>query len=343
MIRVGIAGATGYTGLELLRICSNHPEVEIIWATSDSYSGIELKNYCPAWQGRACIVLEKPDMDKMAREVDVVFLGLPHGVSMDYIPAILPHAKVIDLGADFRIQNLEVYEKCYGLHHKLPTVVREAVYGIPEIYRQKIKTAQIIANPGCYPTSIIIPLHPLLKNQIIHPEIIADSKSGVTGAGKKPTEVTHFCEVDENFKAYKIGEHRHQPEIQEQLSKAYGDSVEIIFTPHLLPIKRGILSTIYVQGDPSISEKEMWNVIDNFYQNEPWVRVYPLGQFPEIKWVLGSNFCDIGLKQVGKNHFVIVSAIDNLTKGASGQAVQNMNVLFGIDERVGLPSSVLYP
>ena len=343
MVRVGIVGATGYTGLELLRICSHHPEVEIIWATSDSYSGVELEKYCPAWQGRAGMVFEKPDLEKMAREVDIVFLGLPHGVAMDYVPTILPHAKVIDLGADFRIQNLEVYERCYGLNHKTPSIVREAIYGIPEIYRQQIKEARIIANPGCYPTSIIIPLYPLLKNHIIQPEIIADSKSGVTGAGKKPTEITHFCEVDENFKAYKIGEHRHQPEIQEQLSQAFGNPVEVIFTPHLLPIKRGILSTIYAQMEPSLSEKEMWDILNKFYQDEPWVRIYPIGQFPELKWVLGSNFCDIGIKKVDEKHVVIVSALDNLTKGASGQAVQNMNILFGIDERVGLPNSVLYP
>jgi N-acetyl-gamma-glutamyl-phosphate reductase len=343
MIRVGIAGATGYTGLELLRICAHHPEVEVIWTTSDSYPGVELNHYCPAWRGRTCMTFEKPEMEKMARQVDMVFLGLPHGVSMDYVPTILPHAKIVDLGADFRIKNIGVYEKAYGLQHKIPSVVAEAVYGIPEIYRNEIQRAQIVANPGCFPTSIIIPLYPLLRERVIHPEVIADSKSGVTGAGKKPNEATHFCEVDENFKAYKIGEHRHHPEIQEQLSFAFGDQVDLVFTPHLLPLKRGILSTIYVQVDKSFSESDGFALWQKYYEREPWVRIYPAGTFPELKWVLGSNYCDIGMKKVDDRHLIIVSAIDNLTKGASGQAIQNMNIMFGIDERVGLPDSVLYP
>ncbi|MGC8778782.1 MAG: N-acetyl-gamma-glutamyl-phosphate reductase, partial [Candidatus Caldatribacteriaceae bacterium] len=240
MIRAGIIGATGYTGLELLRILESHPEVRLEWVTSESYAGMELDDYCPALRKRMRFTLRKQELSEWAREVDVVFLALPHGLSMDYAPFLLEKAKIIDLGADFRIQDAEVYKKHYRLEHRAKSLLGEAVYGIPEIYRAEIRKARLVANPGCYPTSVIIPLYPFLREGIRFQSVVVDSKSGVSGAGKKATEDVHFCEVDENFKAYKVGEHRHQPEIEEQLRR-WGEMGDLTFVPHLLPLRRGIL------------------------------------------------------------------------------------------------------
>lgn len=342
MIRVGIIGATGYTGLELLRILESHPEVRLEWVTSESYAGMELEEYCPALQKRMRFTLRKQELSEWAREVDVVFLALPHGLSMDYAPFLLEKAKVIDLGADFRIQDAEVYKERYRLEHRAKSLLKEAVYGIPEIYRAEVRKARLVANPGCYPTSVIIPLYPFLREGIHFRSVVVDSKSGVSGAGKKATEDVHFCEVDENFKAYKVGEHRHQPEIEEQLRK-WGGVESLTFVPHLLPLRRGILSTIYLDLVDERDEESLWEIWEDYFMEESWVRVLPRGRFPELKWVLGSNFIDMGLKKLGAGKVVVISAIDNLTKGASGQAVQNMNVMFGLDEKVGLPSAVLYP
>lgn len=343
VIRVGIVGGTGYTGLELLRILEKHPGTRVEWVTSEHYAGTMRDEYCPAWNKRESVCFEAQDLEGLASRVDVVFLALPHGVSMEWVPKILDRTKVIDLGADFRIKNSVVYQACYGLEHLSPLCVKEAVYGIPEVYRFQIRNARLIANPGCYPTSILIPLIPLLKENLIESRIIADSKSGVSGAGKMATENTHFCEVDGNFKTYNLGKHRHQPEIREQLSFFSKNSVDLIFTPHLLPLKRGILSTIYVDLQEGVREIDLREVWKSYYDPEPWVRVFPPNRFPEIKWVTGSNFVDIGLAVLEPRHLVIVSALDNLTRGASGQAIQNMNIMFGLDERLGLPVSVLYP
>lgn len=342
MIRAGIIGATGYTGLELLRILENHPEVCLEWVTSESYAGMELGEYCPALRGRIHFTLRKQELAEWAREVDVVFLALPHGLAMDYVPFLLEKTRVIDLGADFRIRDIGVYEKHYRLEHRARSLVQEAVYGIPEIYRSAIRTARLVANPGCYPTSVIIPLYPFLREGIRFRSVVIDSKSGVSGAGKKATDDVHFCEVDENFKAYKVGEHRHQPEIEEKL-RQWGEIESLTFVPHLLPLKRGILSTIYLDLAGDIEEETLWAAWQKYYAEEPWVRILPRGKFPELKWVLGSNFVDMGLKKLGKEKVVVIAAIDNLTKGASGQAVQNMNVMFGLNEKTGLPVTVLYP
>ncbi|MEN3185772.1 MAG: N-acetyl-gamma-glutamyl-phosphate reductase [Atribacterota bacterium] len=342
MIRAGIIGATGYTGLELLRILENHPGVRLEWVTSESYAGVELEEYCPALRRRIHCTLRKQELAEWAREVDVVFLALPHGLAMDYVPFLLEATRVIDLGADFRIQNIDIYEKHYHLEHRAKSLVNEAVYGIPEIYRSTIRTAMLIANPGCYPTSVIIPLYPFLREGIRFRSVVIDSKSGVSGAGKKATEDVHFCEVDENFKAYKVGEHRHQPEIEEKLGQ-WGEIESLTFVPHLLPLKRGILSTIYLDLIDDVGEETLWITWQKYFAEEPWVRILPRGKFPELKWVLGSNFIDMSLKKLGKGKVVVISAIDNLTKGASGQAVQNMNVMFGLNEKTGLPVTVLYP
>ncbi|WP_438315343.1 N-acetyl-gamma-glutamyl-phosphate reductase [Candidatus Caldatribacterium sp. SIUC1] len=343
MVRVGILGGTGYTGLELLRILAGHPEVEISWVHSERFSGMSLEGYCPAWRKRVTLVISGQEVLDRAREVDVVFTALPHGVAMEYIPGLLEVTRVIDLSADFRFRCRETYEQWYGIPHKAPHLLGEAVYGLPEIYRERIRTARLVANPGCYPTSVIIPLFPLLREGLIVPPIVVDSKSGVSGAGKKASEDLHFCEVDENLRAYSIGTHRHGPEIAEQLSALGGKESEVYFVPHLLPVKRGILSTMYITLAKEVSEEDLLILWEQAFSEEPWVRVFPRGRFPELKWVVGSNFIDLGLKKVGARNVVVVSAIDNLTKGASGQAVQNLNVMFGIDERVGLPGGVLYP
>lgn len=343
MVRVGIIGGTGYTGLELLRILSEHPEAEIQWVHSERFAGMPLEEYCPAWRKRSSILLSGQEVFDRAEEVDVIFAALPHGTAMEYIPQLLEKTRVIDLSADFRFQCQKTYEAWYKIPHKAPHLLPQAVYGIPEIYRERIRTAHLVANPGCYPTSVIIPLFPFLEEKLVLPPIIVDSKSGVSGAGKKVSEDVHFCEVDENLKAYNVGVHRHGPEIEEQLTLLGGRKYQVFFVPHLVPLKRGILSTIYVTLSREIPEEELLVLWEETFSKEPWVRIFPKGHLPELKWVVGTNFIDMGLRKVGERSIVIVSAIDNLTKGASGQAVQNLNVMFSIDERVGLPEGVLYP
>ncbi len=343
MVRVGILGGTGYTGLELLRILAEHPEVEVQWVHSERFAGMFLEEYCPAWKGRKHLVISGQEVLNRVEEVDVVFVALPHGVAMEYVPRLLERTRVIDLSADFRFRDPTVYEAWYRTPHKAPELLSQAVYGIPEIYRERIRNARLVANPGCYPTSVLIPLFPFLRRGMLSSPIIIDSKSGVSGAGKKASDDLHFCEIDENFRAYNVGIHRHSPEITEQISFLGGEEQQVVFVPHLLPLKRGILTTIYVMFQGDASEEELFSLWEEAFSGEPWVRVFPKGYLPELKWVVGSNFVDIGLRKVGPRTFVIVSAIDNLTKGASGQAVQNLNVMFGIDERTGLPRGVLYP
>lgn len=343
MVKVGILGSTGYTGLELLRILTEHPEVEVRWMHSERFAQIPLGEYCPAWRKRSEFVISGQEVFDRAEEVDAVFVALPHGVAMEYVPRLLEKTRVIDLSADFRFRNPGTYETWYKVPHKAPDLLSQAVYGIPEIYREHIRGARLVANPGCYPTSVIIPLFPFLQQGLLGPSIVVDSKSGVSGAGKKASDELHFCEVDENCKAYSIGVHRHTPEIGEQLSFLGKGEYQVVFVPHLLPLKRGIISTIYATLQRDISEEGLLALWEEAFAEEPWVRVLPKGYFPELKWVVGSNFIDMGLRKVGTHTLVVVAAIDNLTKGASGQAVQNLNVMFGIDERVGLPTGVLYP
>ena len=343
MVCIGIMGATGYTGLELLRILTQHPGVEVCWVGSESFPDVKLEDYCPAWWGRSNLILQKQEVENL-EGVEVVFLGLPSGVAVDYVPSLLQKGiRVIDLGADFRLKNVEAFQKYYRLEHRVPHLLQEAVYGIPEIYGEELKTARLVANPGCYPTSVIIPLYPFLREKIVSPSIIVDSKSGVTGAGKKPTEDNQFCEVDENFKAYKVGEHRHQPEIKEQLELAAQREINLVFTPYLLPLKRGILTTIYLTLEKDVKEEELLSIWKDYWKDKPWVRIFPLHRFPELRWVVGSNFIDLGLKKVGENQLIVISALDNLVKGAAGQAVQNLNLMLGREEREGLPEDVLYP
>ncbi|MCM8770236.1 MAG: N-acetyl-gamma-glutamyl-phosphate reductase [Candidatus Omnitrophica bacterium] len=334
MIQAAIFGVSGYAGQKLVEILLRHPLVKIVSGYVAPEEGKPaLTEIIPKVKKVVELSCEnQPDWDQIVAEADVVFLALPHAVSMKFVlPLRQKKKKVIDFSADFRFQNLKTYEAFYATHF-CPQLCSEAVYGLPEINRQKIKQASLIANPGCYPTSLILGLLPLVKNNLIEPEIIVDAKSGVTGAGRTPSANLLFAECHENVKAYKIAEHRHEPEMEEILSSVGQVKYRVCFVPHLIPVNQGILSTIYVVLRQNTDQKEIQNLYEEFYAKEPFVRLMPYGQSPQTKNVVDTNFCDIGLKLVEGKRLIVVSAIDNLIKGASGQAVQNMNLMFGFPE-----------
>jgi N-acetyl-gamma-glutamyl-phosphate reductase len=340
LIQVSVLGATGYAGAELVRLLCGHSEVAIKHLYSKTYAGKEMAEVYPNFAGVSLPVLEEPDIQTAAADSDVVFTSLPHGASGELIPALYAKgARIIDLSGDFRYNNAEVYEKWYGVTHPAPALLKESVYGLPELHREQIKKSRLIGNPGCYTTCAILALAPLIKAGVIEKDgIIIDAKSGTTGAGRSASLPFSFCEVDESFKAYKVAVHRHTSEIEQELSLLCGEDVLLSFTPHLLPIKRGILSTIYATykgGDAAAC-------YEAFYQDEPFVRFCPAG-LPEIKQVTGSNFCSIGFVHDKRlNRLIIVSVLDNLIKGAAGAAVQNMNLLFGLNETTGLSQPAWY-
>jgi N-acetyl-gamma-glutamyl-phosphate reductase len=345
VIKVGIYGGSGYTGEELLRLLAGHPDAKVVAATSRRFAGVPVAEVYPVFSGMTDLVYTDATPEAVADLADIVFLALPHGVSMTFAPIFLKAGrKVIDLSADFRIRATATYEAWYN-RHTAPGALGEAVYGLPELYRESIRNTRLVANPGCYPTSIILGLAPVLKSRWIDTDtVIADSKSGVSGAGRDPQIGSLYCEVAEGFKAYKIGAHRHTPEIEQELSVLAEREMKITFTPHLLPVKRGILSTIYAKLNKDVTSADVGALYQAFYQDEPFVRVYKSGQFPNLSAVVGSNYCDIGVtidKRTGR--IIIVSAIDNLIKGASGQAIQNMNLLCGLKEETGLPAIALFP
>ncbi len=345
MIKVGIYGASGYTGEELLRLLIRHPQVEIAAITSRQNKGLPLTRIFPGFQGLTDLTFADYDPQQMAGICDVVFLALPHSVSMQAAPSFLGAGKkVIDLSADFRLRDVKTYEHWYG-KHTAPGLLKEAVYGIPELYRREITASNFIANPGCYPTSVILGLAPLLKNRFInHRSIIIDSKSGVSGAGREPQTGTLFCEVMEGFKAYNVGRHRHTPEMEQELSLLAGEEVRVSFTPHLLPVSRGILSTIYADLTKDASTAEILGVYSDFYREEKFVTIYEEGVLPNISAVRGTNFCHLGLIVDNRiKRIVIISTIDNLVKGAAGQAIQNMNLICGFAEDTGLNMVPLFP
>ena len=345
MIKAAIYGASGYTGQELTRILSGHPEVELVAVTSRRYAGQPVAEVFPSLCRLTKLKYQNSSPADIAKVCDVVFLALPHGVSMEIAPVFVQAGKkVIDLSADYRLRDLAVYEKWYA-RHTSAGMLKDAVYGIPELYRHLIKQKQLIANPGCYPTSIILALAPALKNKLLDVNtIIADSASGVSGAGREPQIGSLFCEVDGGFKAYKVGKHRHTPEIEQELNALAGENFAISFTPHLLPVKRGILSTIYATLKKEISLGDLHSVYSSFYAQEKFVRISSSGSYPAISSVCGSNYCDIGLAvDLRTNRIIIISAIDNLIKGAAGQAVQNMNIVCGLPEDAGLLSAPIYP
>lgn len=345
MIKVGIVGASGYTGVELTRLLVNHPEVELVVATSRQYAGQKLSAVYPNLRGVTDLVCEDVDMDKLVNRADLFFTAVPHQTAMNIVPAFLEAGKkVVDLSADFRIDDALVYEQWYQAHIA-KKYLDEAVYGLPELNRQAIVGARLIANPGCYPTSIILGLAPLLKHKLIDiTTIIADSKSGTSGAGRGAKQATLYCEVTDGFKAYGVGNHRHTPEIEQEISKLAGVGVKISFTPHLVPMVRGILSTVYASLVGDISQGEVDQLYRDFYKDEPFVRPCEPGTFPATQYVRGSNYCDIGTKvDTRTGRIVVVSAIDNLVKGAAGQAVQNMNLVLGFNENMGLGVVPLFP
>ena len=346
MIKASIIGATGYTGAELVRILSRHPQVELVALTSQSYVGQELGRVFPHLKPATTLVCSEQDVLKVARESDVIFTALPHGLSVPIVQeAIENGAKVIDLGADFRLDDQAEYEHWYKVEHHASGLLAEAVYGLPEINREKIARARVVGNPGCYPTSAILGLAPLLKKGLLQANsVIIDSKSGVSGAGRGLSLGVHYSECNDSIKAYNVGGHRHIPEIEQELSKLAGEKVAISFTPHLTPMTRGILSTIYGNLTKDVSYQEVHQLYSEFYGEEPFVQVLPLGELPQTKWCYGSNHCFIGLVVDPRvNRVIVVSAIDNLVKGASGQAVQNMNLLFGLPETSGLEFAGIYP
>ncbi len=340
MINVGIVGATGYAGEELIEILLKHPNARITNISAKIDAPKAISDIFAKFKGKINLICKEPDVKEIAADCDLVFLALPHTVSMEIAPKLLKAGKgVIDLSADYRLKNTEIYEKFYHAKHKDKQHLAESVYGLPELYRAKIKTAKLIANPGCYPTVSILALAPLVAIGLINTEsIIIDAKSGVTGAGRKIAESFLFSEINEDFKAYKINVHQHSPEINQELSKLAGKKINVTFVPHLLPINRGILTTVYVnkaQSGKTAKAQSLTNLYKKFYKTEPFVRVKEEGDFPRIKDVAMTNFCDIGIKDDG-DKIIIVAAIDNLLKGAAGQAVQNMNIMHCFPENTAL-------
>lgn len=338
MIKAGIIGATGYTGAELVRILSAHPDVDLTVITSRQYEGVPISDVYPSLSGRSDLVCDAFDPQTFCDRVDFAFTALPHKIPMGIVPELVDRGvRVVDLSADFRFRNVAAYEAWYQ-PHTAPALSETAVYGLCELHRDEIRQAKVVGNPGCYPTSILLPLVPLLKAGIIRADgIISDSKSGVSGAGRGLSLGSHFCEANESFKPYKVDGHRHRPEIEEALSFAHGAAVEMTFIPHLIPATRGMLSTMYCTLAPGKSEEDARRTLADTYQESPFVRLRDKGQMPDILHVQHTNFCDIGLSSDPRSgRLVVVSAIDNLLKGASGQAVQNMNIMAGLDERTGL-------
>lgn len=348
MVKVGIIGATGYAGNELVRILLGHKDVEIVWLGSRSYID---QNYSDVYRNMFKLVDAKcmdDNMEQLANEVDVIFTATPQGLCASLVnDEILSKVKIIDLSADFRLKDVDIYEKWYKLEHKSPQYIKEAVYGLCEINRGKVnKDTRIIANPGCYTTTSILTLYPLVKEGIINPDtIIIDAKSGTSGAGRGAKVANLFCEVNESMKAYGVGTHRHTPEIEEQLGYACGrDDLKLIFTPHLVPMNRGILVTAYANLAKDVSYEDVKAAYDKYYDKEYFVRVLPKDVCPETRWVEGSNFVDVGFKlEPRTNRIIAMGALDNLVKGAAGQAVQNMNLLFGFEENEGLKMAPMFP
>lgn len=346
MLKVAIVGASGYTGLELIRLLDRHPEIVISCVTSEQSAGKRISDIFPSLRGRCDLLLEPLEPATIATKADLIFTALPHQAAMLVIPDFL-HAgkKIVDLSADYRLHDPAVYGAWYE-PHKNPELLQEAVFGLPELRRDKIRSARLVANPGCYPTSVILGLKPLLEKGLIDiTSIISDSKSGTSGAGRGAKVDSLYCEVNDSFKAYGVGGlHRHTPEIEQELSELAGQPVTITFTPHLVPMDRGILSTIYATPNQPITKDELVALYADTYKHEPFVRPLPKGQFPATAFVRGSNFCDIGVTVDSRtNRIVVVSAIDNLVKGASGQAIQNMNLMCGFPETLGLEGLAIFP
>jgi len=343
--KVGIIGATGYTGVELLRLLLHHPEVEVTALTSQKYAGLSIDHVFPSLTSRLQITCEELTIDQISKKTDFVFTAVPHKTAMETVPLFYQQGKrLVDLSADFRLQDPSVYERWYQ-KHTCAELLHESVYGLPELHREKIRNAKIVGNPGCYPTGALIGLIPLVQNGLISYEhIVIDSKSGVSGAGRDVVLGSLFCEVNEGVKAYNIFKHRHLPEIEQEVSQLARKKVTVTFVPHLIPMDRGILTTLYINLNKKMGTKDVLNTFHECYRGEPFIRIYPEGKVPNTKDVRGSNYCDIGVNvNESDGRTVIVTAIDNLVKGASGEAIQNMNIMLGYPETMGLDVLPLFP
>ncbi len=338
MFKVAIIGATGYTGREVAGILARHPYARPHYLTSESFAGQRLDQVYPQFRSVLELPLEKAEMKKVA-DCDFIFSALPHGHAMEIVPELLATGKkVVDLSGDFRLKDGALYPKWYGFEHRHPKLLAQSIYGVPEVYRTEIREAELVANLGCYPTSILLALKPLLLEGVVETtDIIVDAKSGVSGAGRSPQLPFHFPECAENFKAYKVAGHQHTPEIEQELSALSDRQLTITFTPHLVPMIRGIFSTIYLRLQEGFDENTLWEAYNKYYGGEQFVRLLQPPGLPETSFVSGSNFCDISFrldKRTGR--LIVLSAIDNLIKGAAGQAVQNMNIMLGLPEECGL-------
>ena len=341
---MAVVGATGYTGVELVRILMHHPRVRLTVLTSQQFVGKRISEIYPSLVGRCDLVLEEARVEKIASRIDQAFTALPHGASMEVVAELVEHGKrVIDLSADFRLHDPKTYLQWYR-PHQAPRLLREAVYGLTEIHRKSISKARLVATPGCYPTGAVLGLAPLFAAKMVQGTVLIDAKSGVTGAGRSGAVEVSFSEVNENFKAYQVGVHRHTPEIEQELSQLAQRSITVLFTAHLVPMSRGILSTMYVELKKSLRDERLAKLYQDFYRHDPFIRILAPGRFPETKETRGSNDCAIGLRydsRVGR--LVVITAIDNLVKGAAGQAAQNMNLMYGFPEVEGLRGTALVP
>ena len=342
-MRIGVLGATGYTGQELLRLLRFHPEAEVVYLGSSSQAGKPYAAGYPHLYGLDPGLLAD---EKEVPSVDVLFCALPHGLTAARATGLLARGiKLIDLGADFRLRAATIYQQWYKLEHPAPELIPQGVYGLPELYRAEIRGKSLVANPGCYPTATLLALVPLLRGGLIVPEtIIVDAKSGVSGAGRGTSQAMHYAEVNENFKAYGVAEHRHTPEIEQELSRAAGQEVRISFTPHLVPMNRGLLATIYASVLPGVSEEDLRAAWREQYADEEFICFLPDGVWPQTKFALGSNRAYLQLRLDERTgRVIVVAALDNLVKGASGQAVQNMNIVCGLPENMGLQGTAIWP
>ncbi len=346
MIKAGIIGSTGYAGQELVRLLLQHPQTEIVWYGSRSYIDQKYADVYKNMFRLADARCMDDNMNELSEQADVIFTATPQGLCASLVDDdILNRTKIIDLSADFRIKDVRVYEEWYGITHKSPQYIPEAVYGLCEINRESVRSARLVANPGCYTTCSILTMYPLVKEKLVDPHsIIIDAKSGTSGAGRGAKVPNLFCEVNESIKPYGVAVHRHTPEIEEQLGYAAGEPIMVNFTPHLVPMNRGILATAYASLMPGVTQEQVQEAYEKHYGKEYFIRLLPQGTYPETRWVEGSNFVDIGYKLDPRTHRIIaVGAIDNLVKGAAGQAVQNMNLMFGLPEQTGLSLVPMFP
>jgi N-acetyl-gamma-glutamyl-phosphate reductase len=342
-LRASVAGASGYAGGEVVRWLTRHPRVELAHLTAFREAGRPLADVFPNLRGFTTQTLNGTSWRDMASDSDVVFLALPHGAAVEAVPALLEAGtRVVDLGADFRLKDPASYRRWYGAEHGAAGLLGEAVYGLPEVNREAVRSARLVANPGCYPTAAALALLPLVATGLVQGPVIVDAKSGVSGAGRNPSAGTHFAEVNENVRPYKLGEHRHGPEMEQTLAEA-GTAVPVYFAPHLAPMTRGILATCYAPLTGELSAERLLSLYHDAYEHEPFVRVLDT-ELPQTKATLGSNFCDVAVRVDPERRLAVaVAAIDNLVKGAAGQAIQNMNLMFGFPETEGLWAPAMYP